>query len=158
MDTSKEYIEMCEKVEDIQTRWEPKYGDIYVWAENTIRKKRKKAKNIYSIVRGMDAFKKDIVCAVTGPTNERRHRSQVVWLPRLDQLQGMIPISRGYSYWQPMYDLIMWALPSTDEMKPGGKAYTIVNQFTSMEQLWLAFVMRKKYGKVWNGKEWVAEA
>ena len=26
--------------------------------------------------------------------------------------------------------------------------------FDSMEQLWLAFVMKKKYGKVWNGEEW----
>jgi len=26
--------------------------------------------------------------------------------------------------------------------------------FTSMEQLWLAFVMKEKYNKVWNGKEW----
>jgi len=27
-------------------------------------------------------------------------------------------------------------------------------QFTSMEQLWLAFVMKEKYGKVWNGEDW----
>ena len=26
--------------------------------------------------------------------------------------------------------------------------------FTSMEQLWLAFVMKEKYNKVWNGNEW----
>ena len=30
-------------------------------------------------------------------------------------------------------------------------------QFTSMEQLWLAFVMKEKYGKVWNVEEWVKE-
>lgn len=24
-----------------------------------------------------------------------------------------------------------------------------------MEQLWLAFVLKKKYNKVWDGKEWV---
>ena len=27
-------------------------------------------------------------------------------------------------------------------------------QITSMEQLWLAFVMKKKYSKVWNGVDW----
>lgn len=27
----------------------------------------------------------------------------------------------------------------------------------SIEQLWLAFVMHKKYGKVWDGQEWVKE-
>ena len=26
---------------------------------------------------------------------------------------------------------------------------------TSMEQLWLAFVMKEKYNKTWNGEEWV---
>ena len=25
---------------------------------------------------------------------------------------------------------------------------------SSMEQLWLAFVMSEKYNKIWNGKEW----
>lgn len=28
-------------------------------------------------------------------------------------------------------------------------------QFTSMEQLWLAFVMKEKYGKIWDGEDWV---
>jgi predicted Abi (CAAX) family protease len=27
--------------------------------------------------------------------------------------------------------------------------------FTSMEQLWLAFVMKEQYNKVWNGKDWI---
>jgi len=27
----------------------------------------------------------------------------------------------------------------------------------SMEQLWLAFIMSEKYGKVWNGDDWVKE-
>ena len=30
-----------------------------------------------------------------------------------------------------------------------------ISNYDSMEQLWLAFVMKEKYGKVWNGKEWV---
>ena len=27
-------------------------------------------------------------------------------------------------------------------------------QFTSLEQLWLAFVMKEKYNKIWTGQEW----
>ena len=27
--------------------------------------------------------------------------------------------------------------------------------FASMEQLWLAFVMKEKYNKIWNGEEWI---
>jgi hypothetical protein len=30
------------------------------------------------------------------------------------------------------------------------------DQFSSMEQLWLAFVMHEKYKKTWNGEEWVS--
>jgi len=29
--------------------------------------------------------------------------------------------------------------------------------FASMEQLWLAFVMKERYGKVWNGIAWIKE-
>jgi len=30
-------------------------------------------------------------------------------------------------------------------------------RYTSMEQLWLAFVMEKIYGKVWSGTDWIKE-
>jgi hypothetical protein len=30
-------------------------------------------------------------------------------------------------------------------------------KFESMEQLWLAFVLKEKYGKVWSGTDWVKE-
>jgi len=33
-----------------------------------------------------------------------------------------------------------------------GKNYTAI--FNSMEQLWLAFVMKEKFDKVWNGEDW----
>jgi len=28
-------------------------------------------------------------------------------------------------------------------------------EFTSMEQLWLAFVMFERFGKYWTGTEWI---
>ncbi len=31
-----------------------------------------------------------------------------------------------------------------------------IDSLTSMEQLWLAFVMKEKHGKTWDGNEWVA--
>ena len=36
-----------------------------------------------------------------------------------------------------------------------GKKYFL--QFSSFEQLWLVFVMKEKYGKTWNGQDWVKE-
>ncbi len=35
--------------------------------------------------------------------------------------------------------------------------FNIAKSFTSMEQLWLAFVMKEKYNKVWDGEEWINE-
>ena len=29
--------------------------------------------------------------------------------------------------------------------------------FETIEQFWLAFVMKEKYGKTWDGEEWVTE-
>jgi hypothetical protein len=31
-----------------------------------------------------------------------------------------------------------------------------ISEYESYEQYWLAFVMKEKYLKIWNGKEWVA--
>ena len=39
--------------------------------------------------------------------------------------------------------------------KTSGKDYRREYKFASMEQLWLAFVMKELYSKVWNGEDWV---
>lgn len=66
-----------------------------------------------------------------------------IWLPRQDQLQEMLSIKDvplqsvawvGYLLCLLQYDFARWT--------------------TSMEQLWLAFVMKEKYNKVWNGDNW----
>ncbi len=67
----------------------------------------------------------------------------VIWLPRQDQLQEMADI--GFVYISAKF-FGMWCDDiQYDEPK-----------FTSMEQLWLAFVMKEKHSKTWNGQEWVA--
>ncbi len=77
---------------------------------------------------------------------------QAIPLLRQDQLQEMVGdyetckdhlFSAGYSdneyaeYWE----------------MPAG----YWEKFASMEQLWLACVMKEKYGKSWNGKEWIKD-
>ena len=72
-----------------------------------------------------------------------------VWLPHQDQLQEMITA-----------DLYGWKrINAKDRLE---FFYCFVNDITprwllietSMEQLWLAFVMKEKHDKVWDGK-WV---
>lgn len=70
-----------------------------------------------------------------------------VWLPRQDQLQDMI-IDEYRDHWG---NSIMLGL--MEECVGWGAQYA----YTSMEQAWLAFVMHEKYGKHWNGIDWVVE-
>jgi hypothetical protein len=77
------------------------------------------------------------------------------WLPRQDQLQKMMGgykknTERLHWYFYHLlgneggaHDNVLWV------------SWNYYDQFQSMEQLWLAFVMKEKFGKVWNNKEWV---
>ncbi len=66
-----------------------------------------------------------------------------IWLPRQDQLQEMV---MGKVDGIPT--LMLWVV--TDFAK-----FCMHQKITSMEQLWLAFVMSEKYNKTWDGKQWV---
>lgn len=73
---------------------------------------------------------------------EQRIPDVCVWLPTQENLQA---------FWgKKLPENIHWFNMYAEEKVPG--------IFTSMEQLWLAFVMKEKYNKVWNGKEWVRES
>ena len=63
-------------------------------------------------------------------------------LERQDQLQEMVDI-RGLQS-------LTWAIHQFSESQYGS-SFTISG---TMEQLWLAFVMKEKYGKVWTGEDW----
>ncbi len=71
-----------------------------------------------------------------------------IWLPLQHQLQevviGDLTYSNSYStlynLMKPIYDY--W-LNWKDR-----------HNFTSMEQLWLAFVMKEKFNKTWDGEQW----
>jgi len=63
-----------------------------------------------------------------------------IWLPRQDQLQEMINENNVPA----IVILHLFKEWAYKEHKP----------FKTMEQLWLAFVMSEKYGKVWNEEEW----
>jgi len=70
-----------------------------------------------------------------------------VWLPRQDQLQEMIELVDGVNYH--FQDLNRHF---SDWIKRHDCRW--MHCTASAEQLWLAFVMKEKYNKAWNGKEW----
>lgn len=66
----------------------------------------------------------------------------VVWLPRQDQLQGIAGND----------------LRNLDEFR--SFAVELPDSPTnpySYEMAWLAYVMKKVFGKVWNGEEWIKD-
>lgn len=60
----------------------------------------------------------------------------LIWLPRQDQLQEMVGCTAG------SWKIILSKLMDSE-------------YFYSLEQSWLAFVMKNKYNKTWNGEDWV---
>ena len=122
MDTSKLYIKMCEKSEEIQGQ------RVAAWH-------MMEAKQIY-FYDGDDVW----FAYTVGEGLEQKLNK--VWLPRQDQLQEMINWSE-YQFSACFGEFV--------HLQAGEKD----SPYKSMEQLWLAFVMKEKYGKSWNGTGWV---
>lgn len=69
-----------------------------------------------------------------------KHRH--VFLPSQDYLQKLISEENVLSLLCGFEDFII-------------KQVFIESDITSIEQLWLAYVMDKLYNKIWNGSEWI---
>ena len=73
-------------------------------------------------------------------------------LERLDQLQAMVGDS--------LDDLVVQLWDAFAEWDGDGSVFSTpywALKLTSMEQLWLAFVMKENHGKEWTSEEWTAE-
>ena len=137
MDTSEQYIQMCERAEEIQPETKP----------------------LCTISEYIYIDKNGSFWHQTGIWSTDWN---IIWLPRQDQLQEMV----GAGLWSIIRDFHNWIFPNYitnfRDSSVGGNlevSFTIGEfsggPFTSMEQLWLAYVMSEKYGKVWSGEEWI---
>ena len=130
MDTSKEYIEMCEKATEIQEGWKPNEGDF----------SRDGSGGIFIIdgwsIGGFRKFRKD---------NSDQH----AWLPRQDQLQEMIMETGHISNYFTLMRMFT-------NITCGSKMH-FYHTLKTLEQLWLAFVMKELYQKIWKDHEWISE-
>lgn len=140
MDTSETYIKMCEKAEEIQKLRMSNEFDDGDWFYD-----REEAE-VYPVVGSwwyhhqsacFEVMGGDINCIDTD-----------VWLPRQDQLQEMLWSSFEGKNRYAIYEIV-----------EAFKDYTFNTRQhmlfdPSMEQLWLAFVMKEKYDKTWNGEKW----
>lgn len=137
MDTTKQNILMCEKAEKIQQLFNPKEFN-FLWdgvlrnnwdqAKHSYVKYIPYSKTKYGILEGRQQFLH----------YDGEYTWSCIWLPQQDQLQRMI---RDKFY--QTYDMVL-----------SFREIIGYDDKRSMEQLWLAFVMKEKYSKTWNGKEW----
>ena len=161
MDTSETYIKMCEKAEEIQKRWRTAayqeqgdgYGSLISYFDEANKRQR------LDMFLGFYTFDgKPTTQIISLPSRYsiaqtyagliwQHDLTKVVWLPRQDQLQEMVG---GFE--AGMIDWWHWRNAVYPHMQ---NPHTKEWRFNSFEQLWLAFVMKEKYGKVWNGEEWV---
>jgi hypothetical protein len=136
MDTSLEYVKMCERATEIQSvrprGKEFEDGDFVGWLHGT--------ESGYRVSYPAQDF-----------PDERG--SGDIWLPRQDQLQEVV-IDKIDCPSHSAFAIIINLGSRFLRMAQDTATFDYWIQFLSMEQLWLAFVMHEKYNKKWNGQEW----
>ena len=135
MDTSKEYIKMCENW-DLQSDRVAQVGDYYV----------------FSIRSGKDGEPFVITKGYSSDPN------YYTWLPRQDQLQEIMEkhyedrTTKLYLH----YEFHNFLESKYLNISAQNAFILLMNMFEdcSFEQLWLAFVMKEKHNALWTGEEW----
>lgn len=138
MDKSRQYIQMCKTSKEIQGMWKAKAGDFYVNSND----------KVLCWVPGPDPsahIKKGFGIETQGKITRI---SPLAWLPKLDQLIELSQ-SPGTGIRNISFIFYEWV------KRPYGKQDKPVNKFfSSLEQMWLAFIMFKKFSKTWQGDGW----
>ena len=144
MDTSKRYITMCRKADEVKAHWKPEQGDYFYGVphdfddmdyERGIFRILLCEDEFYSIIPDNYNIKKK---EFTGFGDD----DETVFLPRLDDLQDMIDYELHYDL---IEEFCEWVTGLEISMK---------ERLQTMEQTWLAFVMMKNSSKIWTGKDW----
>ena len=142
MDTSKEYIKQSD-CEELQSKREFDEGD-FIWYRKT------------GIVFSMEFWSTtDNGRCLCFNDQFSGNKKDFVKLFRQDQLQEMLmdepyPKTHAIGRLQDFTDFIH-TIPYNQDNSEEDEA---CHYFNSMEQLWLAFVMKGKHNKTWNGEGW----
>lgn len=139
MDKSQSYIRMCAGAFEIQKHWHKAHGDVLAYADGRVECWLQNRPSSQRLKSGFDINSSGGVV----------HLTKYVWLPKLNQLIEMAQV-KGKRYETVTQEYFDWV--KTDHTAYGAAPKDL---FKSMEQLWLAFLMEKKFGKHWDGSVWV---
>ncbi|MCP4688644.1 MAG: hypothetical protein GY859_11380 [Desulfobacterales bacterium] len=142
MDKSREYIEMCDKASEIQRLWKQQYGDFLMTESGRIQCWLPDHRKDETVRKGFGIKSEDGVIRL----------SRYIWLPRMDQLIEAAQ-EKGRRYDSISLEFFNWCRTAHP---PRGKEPNTL--FRTVEKAWLAFVMHKNFGKVWEGAAWTPSA
>lgn len=169
MDTSRKYVEMSEKATEIQDLWQYDDGDFYLHRfteENTSDKSKWMIGKDINMTLCISCNVKDSYGDQY--VSEYNPKGENVWLPRQDQLQslyaenlqldarGLLEIITDLRDFCDPFDGL-GTMPLPVAVREAEREEKYVEQFTSLEQLWLAFVMKENFQKIWNGEAWAKD-
>lgn len=150
MDASNRYVLMCQKADEVQTLWSPKQCDFIISLSDL--------EEGVSFCRPAESLVQVINMYYNEQDGEQyllecdELKEQAIWVPRQDQLQKIIEpdTAKVYTHMHEVmerqyHDYSKNAMVRASEL------------FYSMEQLWLAYVMKEKYNRAWNEDGWVKE-
>lgn len=146
MDTSKTYIKMCNHPK-IQEQWKPNEWDRVIdYHDFYSPKGRSKKGYLWAILP-----KRIADSGIYGPyldenkkIEDDRYHKMLLWLPYQDQIQEMLGIKglcQNWIFFLRFYIDTNWVITN----------YGL--KFKTQEQIWLAFLMWEKFGKIWNHKK-----
>ncbi len=138
MDKSRQYIQMCKRSKEIQSLWEPKAGDFYADMKDDVH------------CLSPDSQKAGMIRNGFGITSGKKVTtlSPLAWLPKLDQLIEAAQI-QGCCFRDTSFQFYEWVkLPYGTGGGPANKC------FSSLEQVWLAFIMNTRFAKIWENGAW----
>jgi hypothetical protein len=148
MDFTNRYAMMCQKATEIQALWMPRPCDFFI-DHADLEGGFSFCSPVANIVQVADIFP-------GAPESEqfqqeRAHvKTHSLWLPRQDQLQEIIEPNNAN-----VHLLINKVVESRYYEPAKGDQVEAPRIFYSMEQLWLAFVMKEKNNKTWNEEDWI---
>lgn len=179
MDTTNKYIEMCKSAKN-ELQWNPTNGDVihipkgikYEEYNDYGEGIQEEPKTIRYYDDGgryysfnhiyMDGLVVGTVFS-ENPHGRRYKLDDVIWLPRQDQLQGLLSktctlgyfISGLHEFFDPESLCPDGEYPPCKKCSEAGKERRTM--YETMEQYWLAFIMSELFTKKWNGTEWIIE-
>ena len=141
MDKSSRYIDMCKGAREIQESWCHKTGDIFVTEDGELLFWVPGKYGASEIKNGFGVTRDSKVVTLTRYT----------WLPRYSQLIEAAQEDSGASFRDVTFHFYTWL-----DTAYGSSSKTVPKElFTTNEQVWLAYVMERRYAKTWETDRWV---